>query len=94
MKILGFIKDYWIQITFLCGIIWFIIENIKSVFEALKCSLRNDILDIYDRCKNNKQITHYQLESIEYSFTIYTRLRGNSFVKEVVEKVHNFELID
>lgn len=64
------------------------------MIEATKCSLRNDILDIYDRCKDKKQITHYQLESIKYSSDLYFKLKGNSFVEDVVDRVKNFDLID
>jgi len=64
------------------------------MIQAVKCSLRNDILDIYDRCKETKQITHYQLEAIKHSFFLYKKLKGNSFVEDVVERVKQFELID
>lgn len=67
---------------------------VKTQNEATKCSLRNDILEIYDRCKDDKKITHYELESIQHSEELYFKLKGNSFVKDVVERVKNFELID
>jgi peptidoglycan hydrolase CwlO-like protein len=56
--------------------------------------LRNDILDIYDRCKDSKQITLYQLESIKFSYELYKKLKGNSFVEEIVKRVEQFEIID
>lgn len=73
---------------------FFLIKLIIYFIEAIKCSLRNDILDIYDRCKTDKKITHYELEAIQHSAEIYFKLGGNSFVKDVVERVKNFELID
>lgn len=88
------IKEYWVQIIFFGGLLLTLIKFIKSTIEATKCSLRNDILDIYDRCKDKKQITHYQLESIKYSSELYFKLKGNSFVKEVVDRVKDFDLID
>ena len=94
MKMLKFIKDYWVQIVFIASAIWFIITFIKSMIDSMKCSLRNDILDIYDRCKEEKRITHYQLESIKYSFELYKRLKGNSFVEDIVTRVRDFELVD
>lgn len=89
-----FIKEYWVQLIFVGGILIGLIKFILWMIEATKCSLRNDILDIYDRCKDKKQITHYQLESIKYSSTLYFKLKGNSFVEDVVERVHEFELVD
>ena len=88
------IKDYWVQIVFFGGLLLGLYRFIKSAVEATKCSLRNDILDIYDRCKDTKKITHYQLESIKKSADLYFKLKGNSFVKEVVDRVKNFDLVD
>lgn len=94
MDILKFIKDYWVQIVFVGSVLWAVLVFCKAMVDSMKCSLRNDILDIYDRCKDKKQITHYQLESIKYSFTLYKKLRGNSFVEDIVGRVNNFELVD
>ena len=94
MQFLQFIIDYWFLITFLGGILIAIFTFGKSMIEATKCSLRNDILTIYDRCKDDKKITHYQLESIQHSAEIYFKLKGNSFVKSLMKKVETFEVID
>lgn len=94
MEIIKFIKDYWVQIVFLFGILFALSKFLIIIFDAIKCSLRNDILTIYDRCKENKKITQYQLQSIQYSSSIYFRLGGNSFVKDIVKRVKNFDLID
>lgn len=96
-----FIKEYWFLISFLIaqvGIIYKVYKSQKIAYtntlEATKCSLRNDILDIYDRCKIEKKITHYELEAIQHSSELYFKLGGNSFVKDVVERVRSFELTD
>ena len=94
MEILDFIKEYWVILTFLISIITTLFIFIISMIQATKCSLRNDILDIYDRCNSDKKITHYQLEAIQHSYEIYKKLKGNSFVGSVVERVKVFELID
>ena len=91
---LNFIKEYWVQIIFICTFFSSFISFAISMIEATKCSLRNDILTIYDRCKKDKTITHYQLESIKHSAEIYFKLRGNSFVKDIVKRVEKFELVD
>lgn len=94
MEILNFIKEYWVIITFFVGEIGVVWAFIQSIREGIKCSLRNDILDIYDRCKDKQEITHYQLQSIKYSYAIYKKLKGNSFVDEIVKKVDKFKVID
>lgn len=94
MNILNFIKDYWTIIVFLVGIFGTLLTFIFYIIEATKCSLRNDILTIYDKSKDSKKITHYQLEAMEHSAEIYFKLKGNSFVKDVLERSKQFELID
>lgn len=98
MEILNFIKEYWVIITFVVGEIFAAISvvllTLKKINKSMKCTLRNDILAIYDRCKEQKIITHYQLQSITYSYDRYKELKGNSFVDEILEKVKDFELVD
>ena len=94
MEILGFIKEYWVLITAFIGelgVLWAFVSNINK---STKCTLRNDILDIYDRCKDSGKITRYQLQSIMYSYDRYKKLKGNSFVDEIIDKIKDFELID
>ncbi len=91
---LNFIKEYWVQIVFICTFLGSFISFAMSMIEATKCSLRNDILTIYDRCKDDKKITYYQLQSIKHSADIYFKLKGNSFVKDIVKRVNTFEVID
>lgn len=94
MGIISFIREYWVLITAFVGEIGVIIIFIHSIVEASKCSLRNDILDIYDRCKESGKITHYQLQSIKFSYDVYKRFKGNSFIDEIIERVKDFELVD
>ena len=95
MQIISFIKEYWVLITFLAGVISTFLVFIYYMVQAIKCSLRNDILDIYDRAiaKGNK-ITHYELEALTHSAEVYFKLKGNSFVQVLMEKVKSFEIID
>lgn len=94
MKEIDLIKNYWVQITFICTLLIGFYKFGRAMIESTKCSLRNDILAVYDRCKDSKKITKWQLESILYSYKQYKALKGNSFVDNLVEKVKNFEIID
>lgn len=89
-----FIQEYWTQIVFLIGVLGTFATFIIVLIKSVKCSLRNDILGIYDECKDTHKITEYQLEAISLSADLYFKLRGNSFVKNIVEKIKNFEVID
>ena len=94
MEIINFIKEYWVLLTFFIGeivIVWGFVQAIKR---GIKCCLRNDILDIFDRCKEKKEITHYQLQSIKFSYDVYKKLKGNSFVDDIINKVNEYRVID
>lgn len=94
MEFLKFIKEYWVIITFFLGELGVLFVFAKYAIEAIKCSLRNDILSIYDRCKDSKKITRYQLQSCHFTYTIYKKLGGNSFVDEIMEEIKDFEIVD
>lgn len=94
MEILSFIKNYWVQIAFICTLLFGMFKFAMAMLEATKCSLRNDILSIYDRCKDKQEITKYQLESIEYSYIQYKKLKGNSFIDNLVSRVRKFKVVD
>ena len=93
MEILKFIQDYWSQIIFLFGIMSAVTVQIRSSRAATKCSLRNDILDIYEKCKPTMTISLYQLEAVELSFSLYKKLKGNSFVEAIVKEMRNFKRV-
>ena len=94
LNILNFLKEYWVVISFFIGEIAALIAFASVILKVLKCSLRNDMLDIWDRCKESKKITKYQLQSFMYSYDLYDALKGNSFIEEIKERLEKFEVID
>lgn len=93
MNIIDFIQQYWSLIMFVGALLLAIMKIILWTFEGVKCSLRNDILQIYDNCKKDKKISKYDLEAIELSSRLYFKLKGNSFVRDIVNEVKTFEII-
>ena len=67
---------------------------IYITIQGVKCSLRNDILTIYEKCKEKNKITQYELEAVMLSADLYFKLKGNSFVQSIVEKIKDFEVIE
>lgn len=90
MEILKFLKEYWTQTIFFVGML----TIAKSYLEATKCSLRNDILEIWDRCKDSQTITQFQLESYTNSRDLYFKLKGDGFVHALDEKIMKFKVKD
>lgn len=94
MEIINFLKEYWVLVMFFAGEIGAVWALVRLIIKGIKCSLRNDILNIYDRCKDTKRITRYQLQSIKYSYDVYKKLKGNSFVDDIVTKINEFKVVD
>lgn len=90
MAIMNFIKNYWTQIIFFASMLGIV----KAFIAATKCSLRNDMLMIWDNCKEKKQITKYQLESFMESRDLYYKLKGDGFIHAIDKKIQAFEVID
>lgn len=63
----------------------------NALYESMKCSLRNDILDIYMNCKGSKKISLYQKQAVHYSHEQYKSLGGNSFVDEICKEMNTWE---
>lgn len=93
MIVLQFLKEYWVLISFFIGELVALILFAIYIFNAVKCLLRNDILYIYDKCKDTKEITRYQLQSVHLSNSIYKKLKGNSFIDEIMEEIKGFKII-
>jgi hypothetical protein len=94
VEIINFIENHWKLISFIVTEIGFLILFGFTMVQALKCLLRNDILAIYDRCKDKGEITYWQLDSLERSFKIYAFFKGNSFVEGLMKKARGFKIVD
>ena len=94
MEMLDFIKNYWVLISFFVGEIGVLFAFVKSIQRGTKCTLRNDIVEIYEQCKTTRTITRYQLETVCLSFVEYKKLKGNSFVEKLVDEMKRFTIKD
>ena len=94
MEILDFIKNYWVLITFFVGEIGVLFAFVKSIHRGIKCTLRNDIVEIYEQCRPSKEITKYQLQTACLSYEEYKKLKGNSFVDTLMSEIKEFKIID
>ena len=94
MEIINFIKEYWVLITFFFGEVGVLFAFAKSIHRGTKCTLRNDIVEIYEQCKIKKEITKYQLETACLSFEEYKKLKGNSFIEKLMQEIKEFKIIN
>ena len=88
---LEFIKNYWTQIIFIAGIIIGFVKLEIAYREGTKCSLRNDILQIYNQYKDKKEIPLYDFEALSLSYGLYKKYKGNSFVDSVWSETQSWK---
>lgn len=88
-----FIKNYWTQILFIIGLVIGFIKLEWAYREGTKCSLRNDILSIYNQYKSQKEIPLYDFEALSLSYSLYKKYKGNSFVDSVWAETQTWKKI-
>jgi hypothetical protein len=88
-----FITSYWTQLIFIGGLIIGFIKLEIAYREGTKCSLRNDILQIYNQYRNEKAIPLYDFEAISLSYGLYHKYKGNSFVDSIWAEVQTWKKI-
>ena len=88
---INFIKDYWTQIIFILGFIIGFIKLEVAYREGTKCSLRNDILQIYNQYREIKRIPLYDFEAISLSYGLYKKYKGNSFVDSIWQEIQTWK---
>jgi 6-phosphogluconate dehydrogenase len=94
MEVLEFLKSYWVLITFFIGEIGVLFGFVKSIHRGIKCTLRNDIVEVYELCKSQHKITKYQLETVCLSYEEYKKLKGNSFIDKIMEEIKEFDIVN
>jgi len=55
--------------------------------EALKCLLRNEIIHIYYKNLDKKELRQFEYESVMYLCKAYKALKGNSFVDKIYSEI-------
>lgn len=88
-----FITQYWTQIVFIVGLVIGFVKLEIAYREGTKCSLRNDILQIYNQYKDKKEIPLYDFEALSLSYSLYHKYKGNSFVDSVWAETQTWKKI-
>lgn len=81
------------EIVTLIGIAIPAVVWVSRIVEGQRCQLRADMLSIYYKCKDTKQIRQYEAEHFDKCYHAYKCLKGNSFIDEIYKKAHNWEVI-
>ena len=81
------------ELLILIGVAIPIIVWVSRLVEGQRCQLRTAMLDTYYKCRESKQIRQYDAENFEKNYHAYKALKGNSFIDEIYESVHKYEVI-
>lgn len=88
-----FITQYWTQFIFIAGLAIGFVKLEIAYREGTKCSLRNDILQIYNQYRNEKAIPLYDFEALSLSYGLYKKYKGNSFVDSIWAETQTWKKI-
>lgn len=64
-----------------------------SILEGQKCLLRQEMLEIYYKCRDAGEIRQYRYENFVLSYIAYKALGGNSFIDHIKEEVDGFKVV-
>lgn len=81
------------EIITLIGVVTACVLSISKVMNGTKCLLRSEMLRIYYRHCDSKEIRQYEYENFIYLYEAYKKLKGNSFIDKVYEEVKKFKVI-
>lgn len=74
-------------LAFGIGVFWFV----NVTFVALRNILKYLIVSEYEIAKERHKISYMKMETCERMYHIYRKLRGNTFVENIMVKMRNFD---
>lgn len=70
-----------------------IIVSLSKISNGTRCQLRSEMLRIYYKNVDTKEIRQYELENFIMLYEAYKALKGNSFVDKIYEDVKEWKVI-
>lgn len=67
--------------------------GIAQVKEGHRCLLRSDIVRIYYRHHDDRQLREYEFKNMEQCYKAYKALGGNSFVERIYEEMREWDIV-
>lgn len=70
-----------------------IVLNMSKISNGTRCQLRSEMLRIYYKNVETKEIRQYEFENFVMLYEAYKALKGNSFVDKIYEDVKEWKVI-
>lgn len=67
--------------------------GLRSLQEGQRCLLRSEILRLYYRHHEEKQLREFEFRNLEQCYSAYKALGGNSFVDHVHREMQDWDII-
>ena len=67
--------------------------GLNDVREGQRCLLRSDILNVYYKYRERKQIRQYEYENVVLLYKAYKALGGNTFVDHIYNEINEWEIV-
>lgn len=81
------------EVGILLGVIVPVIVMLRKVVNGQRCQLRNEMLRIYYRHREDEKIRQYEYENFVMLYEAYKALKGNSFIDKIYKEVQSWEVI-
>ena len=81
------------ELAALVAILVPIIMSIGKISNGTKCQLRSEMLSIYYRHLESKEIRQYEYENFVLLYEAYKALKGNSFIDKIYNEVKSWKVV-
>ena len=65
----------------------------EAIREGQRCLLRSEIVRIYYRHRDDRQLREYEFKNMQQCYEAYKALKGNSFIDRIHEEMQEWEII-
>ena len=92
----AFLKDFYYILLLVILLVKPVREwlfGIAQVKEGQRCLLRSEIVRIYYRHHDDRQLREYEFKNMEQCYQAYKALGGNSFVERIYEEMREWDIV-
>lgn len=65
----------------------------EAIREGQRCLLRSEIVRLYYRHRDERQLREYEYKNLSQSYKAYKALKGNSFIDHIHAEMQEWEII-
>lgn len=69
------------------------IMGTEALREGQRCLLRSEIVRIYYRHRDDRQLREYEFKNMQQCYDAYKTLGGNSFIDRIHEEMKEWDII-